>query len=128
MVGSPHIGADWGLPGGVGTQIQSGDPSRRTVVISQSTTVAESAIWVGAARSASAIFSSLVGSLLSAMMTALQPSSRLRQHVLCFSMIVASAESALAGDPGSLQRVRVRRTTDLPLSGHDRYVPVRARA
>jgi hypothetical protein len=69
--GSRHIGAGQGLPGAVATQVQSGDPSRRTVVISQSTTVAESATYAGAARSASAIFSSLVGSLLSAMMTAL---------------------------------------------------------
>src|ERR1700757_1777067 len=70
MVGAPHIGAGWDLPGGVGTQIQSVDPPRRTVVISQSTTVADSAMKAGAARSASAIFSSLVGSLLFVMMTA----------------------------------------------------------
>src|SRR3981081_1746184 len=74
VVGSPHIGAVQGLPGGVGTQVHSDVPFLRTVVMSQSTTVAESAMYSGAARSASAIFSSVVGSLLSAMVTELQHS------------------------------------------------------
>jgi hypothetical protein len=74
VVGSPHIGAVQGLPGGVGTQVHSDVPFLRTVVMSQSTTVAESAMYSGAARSASAIFSSVVNSLLSAMVTELQHS------------------------------------------------------
>jgi hypothetical protein len=56
VVGSPHIGPGQGLPGGVGTQVHSDVPSLRTVVISQSTTVAESAMYSGAARSASQSF------------------------------------------------------------------------
>ena len=72
VVGSPHIGAGQGAPGGVGTQVHSDVPFLRTVTISQSRTVAESAMYSGAARSASAIFSSVVGSLLSVMVTELQ--------------------------------------------------------
>jgi len=72
VVGSPHIGAGQGAPRGVGTQVHSDVPFLRTVTISQSTSVAESAMYSGAARSASAIFSCVVGSLLSVMVTELQ--------------------------------------------------------
>jgi|ERR1700724_1344508 len=88
VVGSPHIGAGQGLPGGVGTQVHSDVPFLRTVVMSQSTTVALSAMYSGAARSASAIFSSVVGSLLSAKVTELQYSDGIIPQSLHFPISV----------------------------------------
>jgi hypothetical protein len=60
VVGSSHIGAGQGASGGLSMHVQSGEPSRSTVTKSWSTTVAVAAMWGGAARRASAIFSSVV--------------------------------------------------------------------
>src|SRR5258708_23244060 len=64
VVGSPHIGLGQGTPGALGTHLHSDVPGLRTACRSRSTTVAVLEMNGGAARSASAIFSSVVASWL----------------------------------------------------------------